>query len=301
MVNTLIESGLLKEQECGNNISFILDDLTCFSNTDYKILQSNDSGVFVKCMKMLFNGKIQFLYLTDGLRPFSSMISILSPDSFVSIASNIFRSVCEVKSNGFLKCKNLNANLNQIYIDSTTNKAYLLYFPLNRGLYQNDEVFESELRSSFAKIILGMSSLAAPRTMQLFSNLQNGTISIDGVFDNLMQDPVVEPTKPENIKIGELQLISINSPTKIIIKVTKEEFVIGRSNKHADGVIPDNKMVGRSHCRVSKLEGKYVIQDLDSANGTYLNKVKLVPGKTEILKNGDVLRLANLEMKVKID
>lgn len=84
-------------------------------------------------------------------------------------------------------------------------------------------------------------------------------------------------------------------------RFTKEEFVIGRSNKHADGVIPDNKMVGRSHCRVSKLEGKYVIQDLDSANGTYLNKVKLVPGKTEILKNGDVLRLANLEMKVKID
>ena len=59
-MNTLIETGLITEQVCDNNFSYILNDESMFSNTDYKILQSNNNGTFVKSMKITLNGQKKY-------------------------------------------------------------------------------------------------------------------------------------------------------------------------------------------------------------------------------------------------
>ena len=67
-----------------------------------------------------------------------------------------------------------------------------------------------------------------------------------------------------------------------------------------DGVIDFNKMISRSHCRINKRGGQYTITDLQSANGTYVNKVKLQPNQPHPISNGDVIRLANSDFQVNI-
>ena len=62
---TLKDNGIVEEIACGNNFGYLLSDSKYFANTDYKVLQSQTSGIFVPCMKMLFNGKIQIYYITD--------------------------------------------------------------------------------------------------------------------------------------------------------------------------------------------------------------------------------------------
>lgn len=306
-MNILVENGSLSEIECGNNFSYLLNDTMLFSNTDYKILQSNENGPFIKCMKMKLNGKMQFFYLTAGLRSFGSMVSQMDPDTFVSVIGNVFYSINKVKTNGFLKIENLDLQMDHIFIDVITRDAYLLYLPLTKGMFVDGSMAENDFRSGVMKMILGISTLSSPKTMQLFANLQNATIPMEMVCDGLIsfkqkEKIIEEPEKPgfasQNHK---MKLVSVNMSDKTVLSIEKDIYIVGRSKKHADGVvIDDKKMVGRAHCRITKDEVGFWIEDLDSANGTYINKQKILAGNKCKIQNGDILKLANIEFKVQI-
>ena len=66
-MNVLIENNYIKEMECGSNFAYILSDNNSFLSTEYKVLQSQAKSCFVKCMKMMYNGKIQLYYLANEL------------------------------------------------------------------------------------------------------------------------------------------------------------------------------------------------------------------------------------------
>jgi hypothetical protein len=56
----------------------------------------------------------------------------------------------------------------------------------------------------------------------------------------------------------------------------------------------DNPLVSRAHCtfHLDMNAGKWTLEDLESANGTYLNSLLLPPHQPRELKNGDTLDLA---------
>lgn len=66
----------------------------------------------------------------------------------------------------------------------------------------------------------------------------------------------------------------------------KETMTIGRSRDN--DVVIENLSVSRNHARVRLQEGKYVLHDLNSANGTYVNGVKVT--KTEVV-DADVVAI----------
>ena len=55
-----------------------------------------------------------------------------------------------------------------------------------------------------------------------------------------------------------------------IFRIDKEHFVIGKSIK-ADYVIKDNPTVSRQHAAISCTGGEYLLEDLHSANHTYVD------------------------------
>jgi hypothetical protein len=73
---------------------------------------------------------------------------------------------------------------------------------------------------------------------------------------------------------------------------------IGRSAKNADLVFqaaqPDSP-ISRLHCTILEEDGAWFLRDDQSANGTYLNGVRLVPMDRNPLKDGDEIQLANPE------
>jgi hypothetical protein len=73
---------------------------------------------------------------------------------------------------------------------------------------------------------------------------------------------------------------------------------IGRSAKNADLVFqatqPDSP-ISRLHCTILEEDGAYFLRDDQSANGTYLNGVRLVPMDRNPLKDGDEIQLGNPE------
>lgn len=303
-MNALIEKNYIKEMECGSNFSYILSDNSTFLSTEYKVLQSQANSCFVKCMKMMYNGHVQLYYLTKGLKSFATMIPTLEPESFMTIVANLLSDIIDVKHNGFLSCQNIDIAFERIYVDPATLKVCLVYLPLSKRIYDDNSTFENEIRTGLVKLISGVSTLSSSKTMQLSADLSNGTLSMEDLHARIKGGKIIDRDRDDNrqndTSSGLLRIIAMNAPTRVVFVVNKDEFVIGKKAELCDGVIEFNKMISRSHCKITKRGGQYLITDLQSANGTYVNKVKLQPNQPTPVKNGDVIRLANSDFQVSV-
>lgn len=83
----------------------------------------------------------------------------------------------------------------------------------------------------------------------------------------------------------------------------KPEYLMGREDP-VSGSFPDVDLephgaqsggVSRKHAKILAGTG-YSLVDLDSVNGTFLNKQKLAPNQPMQLNNGDEIRLGKLVM-----
>lgn len=77
----------------------------------------------------------------------------------------------------------------------------------------------------------------------------------------------------------------------------KDLISIGRSPEN--DIVIDNIAISRRHAQIElKEETGYVVRDLKSSNGTFLNGIK-IEGRDYALKEGDILGLAKFELAVK--
>lgn len=95
-----------------------------------------------------------------------------------------------------------------------------------------------------------------------------------------------------------IKLVALNAPMEFSLNIVRNEYIIGTNNSYSDGVISFNKAISRRHCKISIINSKFYITDLNSSNGTYLNGRRLEGNKKNELKVGDVIKLANSEFKV---
>ena len=52
----------LREMKCGTNLAYILSDAANFKETEYKVIQNQTGDYLIKCVKMLYNGNIHWLF-----------------------------------------------------------------------------------------------------------------------------------------------------------------------------------------------------------------------------------------------
>lgn len=55
-----------------------------------------------------------------------------------------------------------------------------------------------------------------------------------------------------------------------------------------------DEKLSRKHCRIERKKGVYVVVDLSSKNGTYVNDIAVFPSK--VLKDGDVIKIGDVRM-----
>jgi serine/threonine protein kinase len=91
---------------------------------------------------------------------------------------------------------------------------------------------------------------------------------------------------------GMLQIIGLAGPAWEMA-VAKSPFFIGRKSP-SDGIYPDldlshydARFVSRLHAQITQSGSEYVLIDLGSANGTFVNGVQLPPHAPRVLRSGD--------------
>lgn len=302
-MNTVTENDFIRKMAYGNNFAFVINDNNTFLSTEYKVLQSQSES-FIKCMKLLYNGKIQLYYLTSGYKSLADILPTLGGDNFTSIVASLFSNIIDVKSNGFLSCQSIDVSFEHIFVDLSTYRTALVYLPIGKRLFNNTLTFENELRTSLIKLIQNTPSLSTPKTMQLLSDLSNGMITLEAIYSKIKgtlgaeRIPQVDNAGGESINRKNIKLIAIDAPVAFEISVTKDEFIIGKKQELVDGVISFNRMISRTHCKIVRQGNQFSVIDLNSANGTYVNRVRLQPEQSCTIKDGDVIRLANSEFQV---
>ena len=90
----------------------------------------------------------------------------------------------------------------------------------------------------------------------------------------------------------EKNIISRNAylllPNKDIYPLTVAFTQIGRKNDNH--LIIDNPAISRNHAQIRNINGNFVIYDLHSTSGTFVNGVRI---KQALLRTGDVISIAN--------
>ncbi len=73
-------------------------------------------------------------------------------------------------------------------------------------------------------------------------------------------------------------------------------ITLGRSR--SNDVMIDDKMVSRRHCLIQKIKNDFFIKDLNSANGTFINSLRVPSDNYVKLKKNDIIRLGKTELTI---
>jgi len=84
-----------------------------------------------------------------------------------------------------------------------------------------------------------------------------------------------------------------------LIQIKDEKFLIGRSDSCQ--LRPKSESISRKHCVFVQRDGRVLLLDLKSRNGTFVNEKQLSPDKAKILKSGDKIRCGQLEFEAVIE
>lgn len=106
---------------------------------------------------------------------------------------------------------------------------------------------------------------------------------------NEIERTAVIKTQPENQQ--QQQLISdayIILPNKEIFPLKRTTTQIGRKNDNH--LIIDNPTISRNHAQIRNINGNFMIFDLNSTSGTFVNGVRV---HQALLRSGDVISIAN--------
>jgi len=99
-------------------------------------------------------------------------------------------------------------------------------------------------------------------------------------------------------EIYHVVLTDVNSPMKSFQVPLNKSIIIGRKQEQCNIALDYDKSVSGRHCQVEVRDGRFYIQDLQSANGTYVNGNKILT-ETEIF-SGNVIKLGRLQVRFEV-
>ena len=97
----------------------------------------------------------------------------------------------------------------------------------------------------------------------------------------------------DNQYLEDLRVL-IHNRTNTRLPIDERGIIIGRSSVQSDYVV-DNRMVSRKHARIYKVGSKCMVTDLDSANGTFIDGLRVSGGMSREILPGSKVLLANEE------
>lgn len=293
----------MKEVPCNMDFIYVLLGNVNISQTEYKVMQNHENSGLLRCMRLKFNGNEALYYITENYKCITNLITNLDADIFIVIVTNLIEEILKVKGNGFLHEQNIDIDFNKIYVDLTTLKVKLVYFPGDHYLFKDNSLFENVFRTTLIRVINQFPRLNNQKIVQLSGYLASGVMSLNNIYERLKGQG--EPTFSAVTSVQQKQstnkkrarIISYQFTPPIQFDIEKSEYILGRNKKIVDGCINFNDTVSSKHCKIIYQNSQYFLCDLNSTNGTFLNKNRLAPNTLVELHDGDTVRLGNAEFK----
>ncbi len=284
---------IIQEVKLGNLTSFVIEDDNSFMATEYKVLQNQDDSIFARCVKLKLNGKVQMIYLTAKYPCLSSIWSTLTIENITSIVKSCIKKYLQVKNNGFLSVENLKISPEHLFIDTNDFQVKFLYLPVCSLGNTGSLNFETSLRHFLANLLIAFNKGRSNQATSFSAELLNLTLSIDDVFSRHVSPLGLKKNHINGFK-KILELYSTKDNVRI--RIDRDNFILGKISDSLSGI--NNPAISRKHCKIDILNSVFLVTDLSSVNGTYINHKK-IPSETPMrINNGDILSLANTDFNV---
>lgn len=115
----------------------------------------------------------------------------------------------------------------------------------------------------------------------------------------------IAPDEERREALRSLRILVMESDRQVQLPTTPE-LLLGRLDP-AHGIFPDLDLtadgglemgVSRRHAKIIQREGEFFIEDVGSANGTFLNDQRLTPYLPYPLNDGDKVQLGRLRLQI---
>jgi serine/threonine protein kinase len=148
-----------------------------------------------------------------------------------------------------------------------------------------------------------------------YAGMQDMVASLGGVLDtlHLPSKPASLERTDETLYQATVQIDSIQTVLKgprfvvaatgsLLIIPDKDQVLIGRTDPRSN-IVPDIDLsmyggasagVSRQHARLLRKSDGWLIEDLRSTNGTFVNDQPVAPGQARLLRDGDSVRCGQL-------
>lgn len=177
---TVLLNDFIKERVNSSNISYILEDNKIFFDTGYKVLQTQEKNGFVKCVKVIHNGKIKLVYDISRYKSLQSLMNQITAEVFLTILSKLLNILDEVDNNGFMVCDNIHTSLDKIFIDMSNLSVYLIYLPINTETSVSSRLnFENTLKNNIMKGISHHEIINNEAVSKLYKDLKSENVPLE--------------------------------------------------------------------------------------------------------------------------
>lgn len=291
MENIILEEHVLEAG--GSNTAFLLKNPDLFYDTGFKVMRNQKDGMLLECHRLRYNGKIKLVYFTEDLAPFDLMLEESAISGIRTLLHNLGNALRTVENNDFLNVVCIDNRLEKIFVDANTLSVKLIYLPINIPV--------NKIAAKACKRKIWEQLYRKLQTMPIAQNPE-----IKEILENLPYEAFLMPDEKNtdsgdvSTKIGKAKkyaLAEING--SIYIPIVGEEFLIGKSADKVNGVIEGNPAISRIHCKMLFERGKLLIQDMGSANGTFVNGRRLSAKECMEVEEGSRVKLANKEFVIR--
>ena len=172
----------IREVYGGPSLSFALEGSRVLQ-TEYKIMQNQETAALLPCMRYRQNGAEALCYLTRGQKRFADVIRNASGRVFLAAAADLFLNIARLQENGFLSCRKLDIRFHRIYVDAKTNRTRLLYIPADLYLFPSEIEFDRALRDGFIRFLTEPDRNAG----DFLRDLRDRTLSVPEIGERLLQ------------------------------------------------------------------------------------------------------------------
>lgn len=151
----------------------------------------------------------------------------------------------------------------------------------------------------------GASLLAAAQRPETTASLNRAANGGSNVVEK--EAPLVIPAPDQSAGGPSICLVVINSGRRIVLEADGEMLVGRKDNQR--GIYPDVDLgldggydagVSRRHALIVSQGNNYVLEDLASANGTFVNGRRVPPNVPTPIQNGDELKFGTLILRFEV-
>ena len=319
-----MENIIIKQKKNRRILTYKLTKADQISTAEQNII---NQGLLPELMPVtssssIFGKKLQFV-IEDGLSLSQYLGSTaLSPEAFLDLVLSLLNTLQNAISYG-LRISNFMLSADDVYIQGSNWAVSFIYWPVLSASQSYIDPARFFMEIGQAAQYSCQDPALINRYMQYVQTMQPWDASRFYGFLTASKEKYTAPVRPgdsteavtpkppttqkrfPNPSASQNSqyegTIAVMCPslmrldTKETVPVSQFPFILGRQASAADYCIEGDTGVSRTHAMITMIQGKIILRDMGSKNGTFYQGRRLTEGETVQLRTGDKIQIGQAE------